>query len=293
MTSAPSALEAALERVDEIADRMFAGWNVPGLAYGVVPGGELVHSPRPWHAPRRRGRDAGRASSVFRIASMTKSFTAATVLSLRDEGRLTLDDPIDRYVPELASLRYPTTDSPPITIRHLLTMSAGFPTDDPWGDRQQSLDLDAFKRLLAGGLSFAWTPGTRFEYSNTGYGVLGRLITNVAGREYREVVRERILQPLGMDVDGLSDPRPTARNARVTCGAASATPKAQRWLRRLCGDGRPSRPSRTSPHGCVFTRFVPAARRPRKSRPAPGRVAPRDAAADGRRGNCLSHPRLA
>jgi CubicO group peptidase (beta-lactamase class C family) len=133
---------------------------------------------------------------------MTKSFTAATILLLRDEGRLHLDDEIAAYVPELASVALPTRDAPPISIRHLLTMTAGLPTDDPWGDRQQGLDLGEFSRLLAAGLAFAWTPGTRFEYSNLGYGILGRLITNVAGREYREVVRERLLQPLGMDSSG-------------------------------------------------------------------------------------------
>ena len=75
---------------------------------------------------------------------MTKSFTAATILGLRDEGRLSLDDPIARHVPEVAGLHGPTADSPPITVRHLLTMSSGLGTDDPWGDRQQGLDLDAF-----------------------------------------------------------------------------------------------------------------------------------------------------
>jgi CubicO group peptidase (beta-lactamase class C family) len=191
------AMEAALRRVDEIADTIHAGWKVPGVAYGVVLGDRLIHSRG--LGTLRVGEDATpTAQSVFRIASMTKSFTAATVLSLRDEGRLRLDDPITDHVPEMRGVRLPTLDSPPITIRHLLTMTAGLPTDDPWGDRQQGLDIDAFKRLLSGGLSFAWAPGTRFEYSNTGYGILGRLITNVAGREYRDAVRERILQPLGM-----------------------------------------------------------------------------------------------
>ena len=201
VASPSTALEAALRSVDEIADRMFAGVKVPGLAYGVVADSRLVHSRG--LGTIRVGEDATPDErSVFRIASMTKSFTAATVLTLRDEGRLAIDDRIDRYVPELANLRYPTADSPPITIRHLLTMTAGFPTDDPWGDRQQSLDLDEFRRLLAGGLSFAWAPGTRFEYSNTGYGILGRLITNVVGREYNDVVRERLLAPLGMASTG-------------------------------------------------------------------------------------------
>jgi CubicO group peptidase (beta-lactamase class C family) len=191
------ALEEALRRVDEIADTMHAGWKVPGVAYGVVLGDRLVHARG--LGTLRVGEDATpTAQSLFRIASMTKSFTAATVLQLRDEGRLRLDDPIVDHVPEMAGVRLPTLDSPPITIRHLLTMTAGLPTDDPWGDRQQGLDLDEFRRLLAGGLSFVWAPGTRFEYSNTGYGILGRLITNLTGREYRDVVRERILEPLGM-----------------------------------------------------------------------------------------------
>jgi CubicO group peptidase (beta-lactamase class C family) len=213
VASPPAALEGALQRVDELADQAFASWHVPGLAYGVVLGRDLIHSRG--IGTLRLGEEATpTASSVFRIASMTKSFTAATVLSLRDEGRLRLDDPIADYVPELATLRYPTTDSPPITIRHLLTMTAGFPTDDPWGDRQQGLDLGEFSRLLAGGLSFAWAPGTRFEYSNTGYGILGRLITNVAGREYREVVRERLLGPLGMASTGYLEAEvPVARRA--------------------------------------------------------------------------------
>ena len=213
LASPPTRLDDALEHADATADRLFAGWKVPGVAYGVVVGDRLVHSRG--LGTLRLGEDAPPdAASVFRIASMTKSFTASTVLLLRDEGRLRLDDPIARYVPELANIRLPTADSPPITIRHLLTMTAGFPTDDPWGDRQQGLDLDEFRRLLARGLSFAWAPGTRWEYSNTGYGILGRLITNVAGREYNEVVRERFLEPLGMhDTGYLESEVPAERKA--------------------------------------------------------------------------------
>ena len=137
-------------------------------------------------------------------------------------------------------MRLPTTDSPPITIRHLLTMTAGFPTDDPWGDRQQGLDLGAFSKLLAGGLSFAWAPGTRFEYSNTGYGILGRLITNVAGREYRDVVRERLLRPLGMDSTRLPRIRGArgAQGARLRLAGRPLRPRADRRLRGARVDGR-------------------------------------------------------
>jgi CubicO group peptidase (beta-lactamase class C family) len=187
----------ALRRGDAAADRFLDGRRIPGVAYAVVLGGELIHV-RGIGTLRVGEEVPPDADSVFRIASMTKSFTAAAVLLLRDDGRLLLDDPVARHVPELADLHGPTADSPPVTIRHLLTMSAGFPTDDPWGDRQQGLDLGAFAGLLRAGPTFAWTPGLRFEYSNLGYGILGRVISNVAGHEYQDVVRERLLEPLGM-----------------------------------------------------------------------------------------------
>jgi CubicO group peptidase (beta-lactamase class C family) len=165
--------------------------------YGIVLHGELIHVRG--IGTLRLGEEAvPGADSLYRIASMTKSFTAATVLSLRDAGLLGLDDPVARHVPDLAGLRGPTADAPPITIRHLLTMSAGLPTDDPWGDRQQDLDLDRFAALLRSGPRLAWTPDVRFEYSNLGYGILGRVISRVAGAEYKDVVRTRLLEPLGM-----------------------------------------------------------------------------------------------
>src|SRR5262249_39301769 len=99
--------------------------HVPGAVWGVLVDG------RPRHTGAIGVRDVAAkdkptADTVFRIASMTKSFTAMSILKLRDEGRLALDDPAEKYVPELASLKYPTTDSPKITIRHLLTHSTGF-----------------------------------------------------------------------------------------------------------------------------------------------------------------------
>ena len=192
----------ALDETDAVFDRFAARDMVPGFAWGVIVDGQLVRHGGAGF--RRVGEEAPPPDldTVFRIASMTKSFTAATVLLLRDEGRLTLDDPVARWVPDLAGWRGPTADSPAITIRHLLTMSPGLPTDDPWGDRQQGLPLDEFAAFLRGGLSMAWAPGTRFEYSNLGYGILGRVITAVADREYDEVVRTRFLEPLGMTSTG-------------------------------------------------------------------------------------------
>ena len=182
----------AIAEVDSIFDRFAAADPAPGAVYGIVIGGELVHA-RGLGTLQVGVEVLPDADSVFRIASMTKSFTAAAVLLLRDRGRLRLDDAVSTWVPELADLARATADSPSITIEHLLTMSAGFPTDDPWGDRQQGLDPALFAAFLREGISLAWAPGTRFEYSNLGYGILGRVITAAAGVEYRDFVRDELL----------------------------------------------------------------------------------------------------
>jgi CubicO group peptidase (beta-lactamase class C family) len=190
-------LEDALGPLDDRFARLSEEAGIPGVAWGVVADGALAHAGGAGTTRDGEDRRPG-ADSVFRIASMTKSFTASAVLLLRDEGRLRLDESVATYVPDLAGWRPPTADAPPVTVRQLLTMSGGLPTDDPWGDRQQGLPLDDFAQLLAAGPSFAWPPGTTFEYSNLGYGILGRVVTAVAGREYRELVAERLLRPLGM-----------------------------------------------------------------------------------------------
>jgi CubicO group peptidase (beta-lactamase class C family) len=167
------------------------------MAYGIIVDGRLAHvgtvgtRELASHAPVD-------TATVFRIASMTKSFTAVAILQLRDAGRLSLDDPAERYVPELAGLHYPTTDSPKITIRHLLSHSAGFPEDNPWGDQQLAVTDEQMTRMLRGGIPFSTAPGTNYEYSNYGFAILGRIVANVSGQPYSRYVAQHVLGPLGM-----------------------------------------------------------------------------------------------
>jgi CubicO group peptidase (beta-lactamase class C family) len=187
-------------------DRLFADYaraaHVPGAAWGIVIDGELAHA----GAAGVRdvaSKTAVDADTVFRIASMTKSFTAMAILALRDDGKLSLDDPAERHVPELGRLRYPTSDSPRITIRHLLTHSEGFPEDNPWGDQQLSETEESFSRMLRDGIPFSTAPGTSYEYSNYGFAILGRIVANVSRQSYEGYVTKRILQPLGMSATTL------------------------------------------------------------------------------------------
>ncbi|QQS13603.1 MAG: beta-lactamase family protein [Rhodospirillales bacterium] len=162
--------------------------GVPAMAAGVVVDGELVAF----------SGFGARRHSLFRIASMTKSFTAAAALTLRDEGRLDLDRPIADYAPEFAGLRGPTSDSPAITTRHLLSMASGLATDDPWGDRHLDIADAALDAVVRAGPLFAATPGTVFEYSNLGYALIGRVMHRASGARPQELITERLLRPLGM-----------------------------------------------------------------------------------------------
>lgn len=168
-------------------------FDIPAISYGLLLGGALVHT----DAVVAAGTEPPTSASSFRIASMTKSFTATTMLALRDRGDLDLDDPVARWLPWASTIGLPT-GAPTLRLRHLLTMTGGFPTDDPWGDRQEPLPIADFDALVSGGLSFCRPPGIDFEYSNLSYALLGRVISQVTGLDYREAVRSLVLQPLGM-----------------------------------------------------------------------------------------------
>lgn len=188
----PEAAALAADRLNALA----VAEGIPTVDYGLVRHGALVHRGTLGEVSATAG-EASAPPRAFRIASMTKSFTAATILALRDDARIDLDAPLRDYLPWTASLAT-QAGHPPLCARHLLTMCAGFPTDDPWGDRQEGLPLEAFDALVESGLSFARPPGLDFEYSNLGYALLGRVIAAVTMQPYTDVVRERILDPLGL-----------------------------------------------------------------------------------------------
>jgi CubicO group peptidase (beta-lactamase class C family) len=171
--------------------------QIPGIAAGIVQDGRLVHVTTIGLADREAGRAVGQ-ETAFRIASMTKNMTALAILSLRDQGRLALDAPLSTYVPQFGSVKPATADSAPVTVRHLITHTAGFVTDDPWGDRVLGMTPAELDAMIAGGTLFARPPGIAFEYSNLGYGIAGRVITTVSGEPYQSYIGRTILEPLGM-----------------------------------------------------------------------------------------------
>ncbi len=172
--------------------------NIPGIAFGIVAGNEPVYSGAYGYSDVER-KIPVTVSSVYRIASMTKSFTGMAILKLRDEGKLNLDDPVYKYIPEARQIQPLTDDSPPITIRNLMTHSAGFPEDNPWGDRQLQRTDEQLIQFIEKGVSLSNTPGLAYEYSNLGFAMLGNIITKASGQHYEKYITENILRPLGMN----------------------------------------------------------------------------------------------
>lgn len=180
--------------LDRFVHEFAAERHCPSISWGLVRRCALV-------AHGSTGQVGDRSPSehtVYRIASMTKSFSAAVTLLLRDDGALRLDTPIGEYAPELAEVRSPTTDAPAVTVRDLLCMSSGLVTDDAWADRHLDLTDDEFDRMTASGLVFAHPTGSCHEYSNFGFALLGRVIHRATGTRLRDHVTDRLLAPLGM-----------------------------------------------------------------------------------------------
>lgn len=207
MTSSSTTASSLLQRLERVdfagVDEVFAQFHDStegpvGTAYGIVHGGQIIHAGGFGRTSADHSATPG-PDTVFRIASLSKSFTAAAILALRDEGLLRLNDPVSRHIPALAAAASGTLDAPEMTIADCLTMSAGLPSDDAWADRQESISPEELDALIARGFKFTAAPGTRFEYSNLGFALLGRVIANISGVSFPEFVAARLLTPMGLD----------------------------------------------------------------------------------------------
>jgi D-alanyl-D-alanine-carboxypeptidase/D-alanyl-D-alanine-endopeptidase len=198
---APLTPDAIKLELDTIFRHYMEESHIPGLVYGIVRDGRLIMVRTMGVQDPERKQPVG-PDTLFRIASMSKAFTALAILKLRDAGRLSLDAPAETYVPEMRGWKYPTADSPKIRVRDLLSHAAGFVTDDPWGDRQTPMAEAEFTRLLHAGVPFQRAPQTAYEYSNLGFAILGRIVTNVSGRPFEDYIKAEIMRPLGMESTG-------------------------------------------------------------------------------------------
>lgn len=188
-------LASAFPAIDALIDAEMQQRRIPGIAVGIVIDGELAYAKGSGFADVEKKIEAD-ADTIFRIGSISKSFTALALLSLRDEGVLALDDSLARWLPEASGLVYPTHDAAPITLRQMLTHTSGLPRQgffDP--EREPSEELIT---ASLSGMALENAPGVVWQYSNVGFVLLGLAVGRAAHAPLREVAAKRILTPLGM-----------------------------------------------------------------------------------------------
>jgi CubicO group peptidase (beta-lactamase class C family) len=200
VTPAPApALSARLAELDrKLADSRTAH-GFPGLVAAVITRDGVVWTKTygerdpTTHAPLT-------ADTRFRLGSITKVVTALAILKLRDAGKASLDAPVARWIPELASVVPVTRDSPPITLRHLMTHTSGLPREpqiaDPYGFDHEVTEVELVGSLRTTHLETA--TGTVERYSNLGAALEGLVVARASGRPYAAYVEAEILRPLGM-----------------------------------------------------------------------------------------------
>jgi CubicO group peptidase (beta-lactamase class C family) len=199
----PAGFEAAWSSLVEDHRRMREEQGVVGGTLAFVAAGRIIAADYHGMADLESGR-AVDESTIYHWASVTKTFTGVAVLQLRDHGVIELDDPVVRYVPELRGVHNRFGSMEDVTIRHLLSHSAGFrgPTwpwggDQPWHPHEptewsQLVAMIPYTELL-------FEPGTRYSYSNPGIIFLGRTIEAVTGDVYEAYIDKNIFDVLGMD----------------------------------------------------------------------------------------------
>ena len=142
------------------------------------------------------------SETIYPIASITKMVTGIMLLQLRERGKLHLADPVERYVPEVKKIPNPFPWTPPVTLIQLATMTAGLEANQPsTGEMPGVLRTDSWEKQLLGALPYLkydYEPGTRREYSNIGYCILGLALSRAANRPFTEYVQSEILIPIGM-----------------------------------------------------------------------------------------------
>ena len=165
--------------------------NVPGASVLVIRDGRAVV--RRAYGLAHGGTKTTTATN-YRLASVTKQFTAAAILTLVEDGKLKLDDRVRQWLPSLPA----ATDN--ITIGHLLTHTSGLIDYEdviPAGTTKQLKDADVL-RLLEGQDRTYFAPGSKYQYSNSGYALLALLVERASGQSFATFLRERIFTPLGM-----------------------------------------------------------------------------------------------
>ena len=184
-------------QVDSAAVTVLRATGAPSASIAIVRGGQIVYENAYGDARIAPG-TAASASMRYAIGSVSKQFTAAAIMLLVQDGRLSLDDKVAKWHPRL-------TRANDVSIRQLLSMTSGYqdywPQDYVYTDMQRPTTSDAIlRRWAAGGRALDFDPGTKWQYSNTNYVLAADIVERVSGMPFMEFLTRRIFTPLGMSV---------------------------------------------------------------------------------------------
>ena len=180
---------AAADPTDDFIRAEMKRQNIPGLALAVIKDGVVVKAEG--YGVADRGTKAPvTPNTLFKIASVSKQFMAAGIMVLVQEGRVSLADTVDRYIPDVpAAWRV-------ITLRQLLSHTGGLMREGPGWTPSSTSDLDVIRSAY--GAPLRSTPGTKWEYSNLGYTIVAEIMARVSGRPWTEFVADRVFRPAGL-----------------------------------------------------------------------------------------------
>jgi CubicO group peptidase (beta-lactamase class C family) len=201
LAGAPDA-RTALDGLEKYYRQQLDKASIVGSSLSVVQAGRTLVALSVGTADRER-HHAADADTIYHWASITKTFTAIAIMQLRDRGRLSLDDPAVKYIPELRDVHDPFGDISKVTIRRLMSHSAGFRSPTwPWGGDKpwHPFEPKQWSQLVAmlPYTEVEFEPGTRYSYSNPGIIFLGRIVELLSGDDYEVYVDKNIFKPLGM-----------------------------------------------------------------------------------------------
>jgi D-alanyl-D-alanine carboxypeptidase len=207
--SAAEPVAAAIQVLDSWIAATAAAREEPSVSIGIVYDQNLIWKKSYGYADASHQVRAT-SSTLYRIGSISKLFTATAIMQLRDAGKLRLDDPVSEYLPWFQIKRV-HPDDPPITIRHLLTHTSGMPRELPlsyWNDLKFPSREEMMRLISSESAVFA--PDTVFKYSNIALAIAGEVVAAVSGQPYPQYVQEHILRPLDMNATHIEPERTTA-----------------------------------------------------------------------------------
>lgn len=203
-TSAAAVTTAAVsEAVDPLINEALTRDRIPGAGFVFVQNGRVVYARSYGVAAIEPRRTATTDSTIWRVGSISKVFTATAVMQLVDKGKIDLDAPVGRYVRRVS---IPDTFPEPVTVRHLLNHSAGFDEINPGRQAAARDGVLSLSDFLQGKLIRLRPPGRTIAYSTYGITLAGELVEEVSGLPFETYLRQNIWEPLGMSRTSIAVP---------------------------------------------------------------------------------------